>query len=115
MDLIPGLPYKAHQVNDAALWLDQLTTEGFAVIGGVASKEEIEEARRLLWEWLSEQGTGIIRDQQSTWEDTAWPDWPGMKKYGTCKSEGAAHLGATWYLRGLPNLKKVFTSIYRTE
>ena len=30
-------------------------------------------------------------------------------------SQGAAHLGATWYLRGLPRLKEVFTRFWGTE
>ena len=115
MEFIPSLPYQSYPVDDPSVWLEQLKTEGFAVVGGVASKDQVEEGRRLLWEWLTVLGTGIIRDQPSTWQDTAWPDWPGMKKYGTCKSEGGAHQGATWYLRGLSALKKVFASIYETE
>ena len=84
-------------------------------MGGVADKEQVEVARGLVWDWLAGLGTGIRRDQPSTWQDRAWPDWPGMKKYGTCKSEGGAHKGATWYLRGLPSLKKVFSTIYGTD
>ena len=68
-----------------------------------------------MWDWLEGLDTGIERDKPDTWQDEAWPDWPGTKKYGSCKSQGAAHLGATWYLRGLPRLKEVFAQIYKTE
>ena len=115
MELIASLPYKSEQVDNPAKWLEQLHTNGYAVVGGVADKDQVEEGRRLLWSWLAGLGTGIRREQPSTWKDRAWPDWPGMKKYGTCKSEGGAHKGATWYLRGLPSLKKVFESIYETD
>ena len=86
--------------------MGHLKDEGYAVASGVASSIQVEEARKLVWDWLEGLGTGIKQEEQSTWQDEAWPDWPGMKKYGTCKSDGAAHKGATWYLRGLPNLKK---------
>jgi len=85
------------------------------VVAGVADTIQVETARTLLWDWLEGLGTGIERDKPSTWKDDAWPDWPGIKKYGSCKRFGAAHQGATWYLRGLPNLKKVFSTIYKTE
>ena len=112
---ITSLPYKCTAVENTEEWMEQLSVEGYTVVAGVADKVQVEEARRLVWDWLAGLGTGIRREQPSTWKDEAWPDWPGMKKYGTCKSEGAAHKGATWFMRGLPNLKKVFAAIYRTE
>jgi hypothetical protein len=114
-EIIPSLPYKSVAVDDSDEWMEQLQTDGYTVVGGVANNDQVEEARRLLWDWLAGLGTGIKREQPSTWKDEAWPDWPGMKKYGTCKTEGAAHQGATWYMRGLPSLKKVFATIYGTE
>merc|ERR1712107_731317 len=74
---------------------------------------EVEEARKLLWEWLKGRQTGVRQAAPTTWKDGAWPDWPGPggKKYGSCKSEGAAHQPAAWYLRGLPTLKSVFSEV----
>merc|ERR1712136_638931 len=113
--LIPSLPYNSVDFDKPEEWLYQLKTEGFTIIKSVANAEEVENAKNLLWKWLEDQGTGILRNDPSTWTDEAWPEWPGYKKYGSCKKEGAAHQDAAWYLRGLPNLKFVFASIYNTD
>eukprot|EP00091_Calanus_sinicus_P025619 TRINITY_DN9862_c0_g1_i1.p1 TRINITY_DN9862_c0_g1~~TRINITY_DN9862_c0_g1_i1.p1 ORF type:complete len:237 (-),score=38.12 TRINITY_DN9862_c0_g1_i1:424-1134(-) len=115
MSAVPSLPYSSTNLSDSKSWLAQLQTEGYAVIAGVADSEQVQHARCLLWDWLEGLDTGILRDDPDTWTDEAWPDWPGIKKYGSCKSQGAAHLGATWFLRSLPNLKDVFSKIYETE
>eukprot|EP00092_Neocalanus_flemingeri_P006691 GFUD01007227.1.p1 GENE.GFUD01007227.1~~GFUD01007227.1.p1 ORF type:complete len:316 (-),score=94.54 GFUD01007227.1:19-966(-) len=112
---LPSLPYSSIDLSDTQSWLSQLDTSGYTVIAGVSDNEQVLHARSLVWDWLECLGTGIERDKPATWQDEAWPDWPGIKKYGSCKSRGAAHLGATWYLRGLPRLKEVFTHIYKTE
>merc|ERR1712013_133739 len=112
---IPSLEYRSTDLKNTSTWLAELRTEGYTVIGNLAESDEVLHARALVWDWLEGLGTGIVRDDPSTWGNEAWPDWPGIKKYGSCKSNGAAHLGATWYLRSLPKLKEVFSKIYETE
>ena len=112
---IRSLEYKSTPLEDEEARKSELEREGFTVIRAVAREEEVEKARALVWEWLESLDTGIKRAEPDTWTDEAWPDWPGRKKYGSCKSQGAAHLGATWYLRGLPRLKEVFTKFWGTE
>ena len=94
--------------------MSELNDRGYTVVN-VAGEDEVERARDLLWIWLSDLGTGIQRSDPGTWTDEAWPDWPGYKKYGNCKSEGGAHQEAAWFLRGLSKLKEVFQNIYKTE
>ena len=115
MDNIQSLEYKSTPLEDEEAWKSELEREGFTVIRAVAGEEQVKEAQALVWEWLESLDTGIKRSEPDTWTDEAWPDWPGRKKYGSCKSQGAAHLGATWYLRGLPRLKEVFTKFWGTE
>ena len=115
MDTTQSLEYRSISLEDEETWKSELDREGFTVIRAVAGEDEVEKARALTWEWLESLGTGIKKEEPDTWTDEAWPDWPGRKKYGTCKSQGAAHLGATWYLRGLPRLKEVFTRFWGTE
>ena len=111
---ISSLPYRCHTLEESDEWLSELEDKGYTVVN-VASEGEVEKARDLLWNWLSDLGTGIKRSDPSSWTDDAWPDWPGYKKYGNCKSEGGAHQEAAWFIRGLPKLKKVFQNIYKTE
>ena len=85
--LIPSLPYNSVDFDKPEEWLDQLKTEGFTVIKSVANAEEVENAKNLLWKWLEDQGTGILRNDPSTWTDEAWPEWPGYKKYGSLPLE----------------------------
>ena len=115
MNSIQSLEYNSTPLEEEETWKSELEREGFTVIRAVAGEEEVEKARALTWEWLESLDTEIKREEPDTWTDEAWPDWPGLKKYGTCKSQGAAHLGATWYLRGLPRLKEVFTRFWGTE
>ena len=118
METIVSKTYKSVAVADKEVWLNELEENGFTVVSAVASEEDVKEARKLMWDWLEGLETGIIRDNSSTWTNDAWPDWPcrpWLKKYGSCKRNGAVHQGPTWFLRGLPSLKKVFSQIYNTE
>jgi len=112
---IPSLPYRSLRLENSEEWLEELKTRGYTVVNQVAKEEEVEKARSLLWKWLSRQGTGIRREKSSTWTDEAWPDWPGYKKYGSLKNDGAVHQEAAWFLRGLPSLKRIFELIYKTD
>ena len=106
------LEYQSTPLEEEATWKSELEREGFTVIRTVAGEEELEKARALTWEWLESLATGIKRAEPATWTDEAWP---GHGMGVTMASQGAAHLGATWYLRGLPRLKEVFTRFWGTE
>ena len=92
------LEYKSVPLEDDEAWKSELEREGFTVIRAVAGEEEVDKARSLVWEWLESLGTGIKREEPDTWTDEAWP---GHGRGVTVARQGAAHLGATWYLRGL--------------
>ena len=109
---IKTLEYKSTPLEDEKAWKSELERDGFTVIRAVAGEEEVQRARALVWEWLESLGTGIKRSEPDTWTHLAWP---GHGRGVTMVSQGAAHLGATWYLRGLPRLKEVFTKFWGTE
>lgn len=106
------LEYKSVPLEDDDTWKSELEREGFTVIKAVAGEEEVDQARALVWDWLKSLGTGIKKGKPDTWTHEAWP---GHGMGVTMVSQGAAHLGATWYLRGLPRLKEVFTKFWGTE
>ena len=114
---VASLPYRAVELEEVEVWRGELESEGYTVVAGVAGQQEVETARSLLWSWLEDRQTGIKQSVPASWTDQAWPDWPGPggKKYGSMKSEGAAHQPAAWYLRGLPRLKSVFSQLWGTE
>ena len=40
---------------------------GFVVLKNILSKEEVEKAEEAFWEWLEGLGSGIKRNDPSTW------------------------------------------------
>ena len=115
MSGIASVPYHSVHPDNSEAWQEELSTRGYTVIRSVAGEEEVETGRSMLWRWLETRGTGILRHDPDTWTDEAWPQWPGYKKYGTLKGEGAAQQEAAWYLRGLAAVKQVFSKIYNTD
>ena len=109
---VKTLKYKSTPLEDEETWKSELEREGFTVIRAVAGEEEVVKAQALTWEWLESLGTGIKKAEPDTWTHSAWP---GHGMGVTMVSQGAAHLGATWYLRGLPRLKEVFTRFWETK
>ena len=60
-------------------WLATLRSEGYVVVPGVLTPDEVEQARDLTWDWLESLGTGISRTEVSTWSNA---NWPGDKSSG---------------------------------
>lgn len=54
--------------------VQQLMTQGFCVLKGVLSPQQVEEARAGLWDDSEALGTGLLRNDEATWETkNAWP------------------------------------------
>jgi hypothetical protein len=89
-----------------------LEKNGYAVYTNVISPEQIEHAKGLLWDWLEGLGTGISREDPETWGNSQWPedfDNGIIFDYGIGQSE------FLWYLRGQPNVRHIFSSLWGTE
>lgn len=89
----------------------ELKENGYAVVENVLSRDEIEQARDLFWEWLDSLGTGIIRDDSSTWKNDNWPgDIRGF--LGTNRISQSKFV---WHLRSKGQIKDIFAKIWGTN
>jgi len=89
--------------------LDHLASEGFVVIAGALSPGEAEHALDLTWEYLEQLGTGIKRDDITTWGDDRWPI---VTSGGIVPGLGIGHSKAQWFTRSVPSIKTAFASIW---
>ena len=47
--------------------LSKLETDGYCVIPNIISSEKCDEYITKIWDWLENLGTGIDRNNKSTW------------------------------------------------
>jgi hypothetical protein len=87
-----------------------LKENGYVVYGSVYSHEEVEHALNLLWEFLEGLGSGIRRDDPSTWEA---PNWPPDGNKGILYTHSVGHSPFLWYLRGNVKVAKIFSTIWK--
>lgn len=82
--------------------LAHLQEEGYVVIKDVLSVAECTDALEKLWQEL-EMAPGVSRHDPSTWGDnsTFGNNW--------------GHSDFLWFVRGLPNVRKVWEMIHRTD
>jgi len=74
--------------------------------------DEVRHTQELIWKYLEGLGTGISRDDGSTWGKEKWPRTVGgglVVYYGIGQSEGV------WYVRGRKAVKQAFEQIYGTD
>ncbi len=89
--------------------LEHLETEGFVVIANALSITEAHHALDLTWDYLEGLGTGIDRNDMSTWGDDRWPI---VTSGGIVPSLGIGHSAAQWFTRSVPSIKTAFASIW---
>jgi len=70
-----------------AAWSDHLDKEGYAVLKGVLSKEEIDKSISIVFDWFESLDERIKRDDMSTW--TAKNRFPGRGRGFLTASGGA--------------------------
>ena len=89
--------------------LEHLASEGFVVIKGALSPSEAEHALNLTWDYLEQLGTGIDRNDMTTWGDDRWPI---VTSGGIVPGLGIGHSEAQWFTRSVPSIKTAFASIW---
>jgi len=105
-----------------------LEQHGYAVFTNVLSKEEIEKAEELFWDYIEGipermgmdlkalqeylQGGWPRRGEPSTWDTKFWPADP---KTGIIWRYGAGQSPFSWYIRTRPKVKAVFSAIWETD
>lgn len=69
----------------------------------MTSREECEEYKRGVWDWLEGLGTGISRNDPATWIAPHWvPNYKGI-----INSLEVAHQDFVWRVRKHPRLLQV--------
>lgn len=88
-----------------------LEENGYVVFTHMATKEQIEEAKKLFWDHV-EDFTSVSRDDVSSWSNG---NWPGDITNGIVADIGIGQSPFLWYLRTLPNVRKAFAGIWKDD
>mmetsp|Transcript_130516 Transcript_130516/g.226824 ORF Transcript_130516/g.226824 Transcript_130516/m.226824 type:complete len:407 (-) Transcript_130516:256-1476(-) len=105
-------PSQRYSVDDPE-WLEHLDREGYAVVAGVADKEQLGKAEDLLWEFL-EQSTTWRRGSPETWSDEGH-ERIGSVHNGLVNAAGVGQSPFLWHCRTLPAVRKAFSKIWSTS
>lgn len=89
--------------------VEHLNDEGYVVIANVLDSEQTAEALDLTWQFLEDLGTGIDRNDPSTWSDDRWPI---AVHGGIIPSQGIGQSAAQWFIRSAPGVKQAFASVW---
>lgn len=105
----PDVVFSPDSSEDLSRLSAHLTSHGYAVVGGVLTSAECDEALRLMWDWLEGLGTGIVRDDPDTWGDDRWP--PTVEG-GVVPWWGIGQSDACWLVRSRPAVRAPFDAIW---
>jgi hypothetical protein len=79
-----------------------IEAEGYVVIRDVLSQAQVGTALDKLWGEIEARSEGVRRDDPTTWNN-GW------------RTNGWGHDEALWYVRGLPNVRKVWEHMHETD
>jgi len=102
----PKRPWYVFDLSDEANWLEHLRGHGFVVIRGVATADQVRDAKGLLWDGVCERFDHTNRDDPDTW---TFP----LKQSGIVP--WLAQSAGTWAVRGWPGIKQAFARIWETQ
>eukprot|EP01084_Bolivina_argentea_P159674 278081_1 len=97
--------YRFETWNDAAR--KHLSDHGFVVIKNILTKKEINYAKYLLWNFLSD--IGWKRDDPSTWNSRL------VSTTGIIWGNGAGQSAFQWYIRTRPQIIKTFANMWSSQ
>lgn len=107
------------EVHDVKGWLEHLAEHGFVVVAATAADEDLSYAWELLWDFIesADQTGRVKRDDVNSWQDSEKKNcgWPAGKEDGIIHERGIGQSELLWYLRSLPSVRKIFSSIWQTE
>ena len=91
-------------------WMQHLETEGYAVITGCCTPDEITGAIDSLWSFMEGlEGAEIKRADPDTWGRDSWPADP---KTGICTRHSFQHSDFCWRARLNPKVQRAFASVW---
>ena len=101
--------FSLSQPGQGEAMLSFIAQEGFAVVASALTAEETARALDLTLTYLESGGTGIDRNNPSSWDDPQWP-------FGAIGGDaGIGHSQQQWYIRGCPGVKQAWATIYGTD
>lgn len=87
--------------------LEYLREHGYVVFKAVASVQDVERMTRLFWEYLEQ--FGVQKEYPTTWGKIP------SNEYGIILSYGIGQSKFMWYLRSIPEVKKIFEAFWKTS
>jgi len=110
VEVIPFVPPK-FDVSDPLAY-KYLEDNGYVVLHNVATPEEIQHGQELFWKYMNASFPAIQRDNISTWGNNNWPKW---SETGIICGDGIGNSEFTWFCRGIPKMKEIFSTIWETD
>eukprot|EP00466_Bigelowiella_natans_P001758 jgi/Bigna1/89792/estExt_fgenesh1_pg.C_550123 len=89
--------YKSYTINQVREYTEAFHRDGFVVVDGVLSADEIALSKEEVWQYLQAKGDGILRDRPETWDEKNWPK-------EICRNGG--FMGRFPYIRRLYSIDK---------
>lgn len=106
-------PTPTFLLEDVKEWRPYLATQGYVVLRDMLTPAEVDQARDLLWNWLSEISQGKLkRGQPETWND---PSWPASKDTGIVDGSGIGQCELNWFLRTRPTVVRAFQLLWSQD
>jgi hypothetical protein len=89
--------------------LNDLKKNGYTIIPGVITPDEIHETKKLFWDKLESIGSGIDRYNAETWINN---NWPGNLHAGFMGNHGLSQSLAAWSIRSNKKIIDIFSQIW---
>lgn len=96
-------------ITDHDAWKRYLDANGYVVVSSVLSTEQVNTCFGYIWNFLENLGTGIKRDDTSTWDNNGWPY---KFNSGIISHYGIGQSDISWYVRLIPAVRQVFERIW---
>merc|ERR1719199_588747 len=99
-------PEYSFELCDEAQWVEHLRERGFVVVRGVGNADQVNAAKDLLWNAVSNRFGHVVRNDPTTW---------GFPLHQSGIVPWLAQSAGAWEVRGWSGVKQVFARIWDTE
>ncbi|CAF3528516.1 unnamed protein product [Rotaria sp. Silwood1] len=105
--------FSVHHIEELQQGIEHLNEHGYAVFSNILTNDEVNHSVDLLWKHLEslQHPYHIQRNNPKTWDES----WPGTPHIGLLNDEGIGQSEFMWFIRGNPNIKKVFSHIWNSN
>ncbi|CAF0878972.1 unnamed protein product [Rotaria sp. Silwood1] len=105
--------FSVQNIEELQQGIEHLNERGYAIFSDILTNDEINNSIDLLWKHLENLKSpyDIRRNDPETWNE----HWPGICYIGLLNDHGIGQSEFMWYIRGKPNVKKVFSHIWNSN